>query len=66
MCVDYEDWQRKPEDDFPIPHIDILMDATPDHALFSFRRFLRLQLNSDSLEDQEKTSFITPWRIFCY
>ncbi|RDX67683.1 hypothetical protein CR513_53397, partial [Mucuna pruriens] len=37
MCVDYRDlnW-ASPKDDFPLPHIDILVDNTTHHAYFSF------------------------------
>lgn len=37
MCVDYRDLNKaSPKDDFPLPHIDMLVDATAGHALFSF------------------------------
>ena len=30
MCVDYRDLTRAiPKDDFPLPHIDVLVDNTP-------------------------------------
>ena len=32
MCVDYRDLNRaSPKDDFPLPHIDILIDNTAQH-----------------------------------
>ncbi|XP_019430121.1 PREDICTED: uncharacterized protein LOC109337570, partial [Lupinus angustifolius] len=38
ICVDYRDLNKaSPKDDFPVPHIDVLVDSTADHALFSFR-----------------------------
>ena len=37
MCVDYRDLNREsPKDDFPLPHIDILVDNTAQHKVFSF------------------------------
>ncbi|XP_039038461.1 uncharacterized protein LOC120176012 [Hibiscus syriacus] len=37
MCVDYRDLNRvSPKDNFPLPHIDTLVDNTAGHALFSF------------------------------
>ena len=36
MCVDYQDLNKaSPKDDFPLPHIDILVDNTENHALLS-------------------------------
>ena len=35
MCVDYRDLNRaSPKDNFPLPHIDILVDNTANFALF--------------------------------
>ena len=37
MCVDYRDLNRaSPKDDFPLPHIDTLMDNTATSLLYSF------------------------------
>ena len=37
MCVDYRDLnQASPKDNFPLPHIDILVDNTAKFDLFSF------------------------------
>ena len=37
MCVNYKDLNKaSPKDDFPLPHIDILVDNTANHALLSF------------------------------
>lgn len=37
MCVDYRDLNRaSPKDDFPLPHIDMLVDNTAQHQFFSF------------------------------
>ena len=37
MCVDYRDLNRtSPKDNFPVLHIDTLVDNTAKHSLFSF------------------------------
>ena len=37
MCVDYMDLNRViPKDDFPLSHIDVLVDNTAKHKVFSF------------------------------
>ncbi|RVX11667.1 Retrovirus-related Pol polyprotein from transposon 17.6 [Vitis vinifera] len=37
VCVDYKDLNKaSPKDDFPLPHIDLLVDSTTGHSMFSF------------------------------
>lgn len=37
MCVDYRDLSRaSPKDDFPLPHIDVLVDNIMQISVFSF------------------------------
>ena len=37
MCVDYRDLNKaSPKDNFPLPHIDALVDNTAKHSTFSF------------------------------
>lgn len=37
MCVDYRDLNRaSPKDDFPLPHIDVLVDNTTQFSVFCF------------------------------
>ena len=37
MCVNFRDLKKAyPKDDFPLPHIDVLMDNTAGSALMSF------------------------------
>ena len=56
-----------PKDDFPSPHIDILVDNPTKRALFSFMDgFSRYNQIKMALEDMEKTSFITLWGTYCY
>ncbi|GMI80242.1 hypothetical protein HRI_001693400 [Hibiscus trionum] len=37
MCVDYRDLNKaSPKDNFPLPHIDTIVDNTTGHSWFSF------------------------------
>jgi len=37
MCVDFRDlYLASLKDDFPLPHIDVLVDNTASDAVFSF------------------------------
>ena len=37
MCVDYRDLNKAcPKDDFPLPHIDTLVDSAASSAMYSF------------------------------
>ncbi|KAL6322368.1 hypothetical protein AAG906_007921 [Vitis piasezkii] len=37
VCVDFQDVNKaNPKDDFPLPHIDMLVDSTIDHLMLSF------------------------------
>ena len=68
MCVDFRDLNKaNPKDDFPLPHIDILVDNVAGHALLSFMdEFSGYNEIKMALEDMEKTSFNTPWGTYCY
>ena len=66
--MDYRDLNRaSPKDNFPLPHIDILVDNTANFAMFSFRDGLS-GYNQIKMapKDMEKTTFVTPCRMFCY
>ena len=62
MCVDFRDLNKtSPKYDFPLPHIDILVDNIARHVLLLFMDgFSRYNQIKMALEDMEKTSFITP------
>ena len=68
MCVEFKDLNKaSPKDDFPLPHINILVDNTARHASLSFMdSFLGYNQIKMDPEDMEKTSFITPWGTHCY
>ena len=62
ICVDFTDLNKScPKDPFPLPRIDQLVDATVGHPWMSFldafQGYHQIPL---ALDDQEKTSFITP------
>ncbi|RDY09552.1 hypothetical protein CR513_06056, partial [Mucuna pruriens] len=55
------------KDNFPFPHIDVLVDNTAQHAFFSFMDgFSGYNQILMAEEDWEKTTFVTLWRTFCY
>ena len=62
MCVDFRDLNKaSPKDDFPSPHIDVLVDNIAGHALLSFMDgFLGYNQIKMAPKDMEKTSFTTP------
>ena len=68
MCVDYRDLNRaSPKDDFPLPHIDMLVDNIATSSLYSFMDgFFGYNQIKMAPEDMEKAAFITLWGTFCY
>ena len=68
MCVDNRDLNRaSPKDNFPLPHIDVLVDNIGNFALFSFMEgFSGYNQIKMAPEDMEKTTFVTLWGTFCY
>ena len=68
ICIDFRDLNKAtPKDDYPLPNIDLLIDSTAGHAMFSFMDgysgYNQIKL---AARDQSKTSFTTPWGTFCY
>ena len=68
VCVDFRDLNKAiPKDDFPLPHIDMLVDSTTGHPMLSFMDgFSRYNQILMAPEDMEKTSFITEWGTYYY
>ncbi|RVW66485.1 Retrovirus-related Pol polyprotein from transposon 17.6 [Vitis vinifera] len=59
--------KASPKDDFPLPHIDMLVDSTAGHSMLSFMDgFSGYSQILMAPEDMEKTSFITEWGTYCY
>ena len=68
VCVDYTDLNEAcPKDSFPLPRIDQIVDATARHGIFSFLdAFSRYHQIPMHPLDVEKTTFITPHKLYCY
>ena len=68
VCVDYTDLNEAcPKDNFPLPRIDQIVDASAGHGMLSFSDAFSgyHQIPMHPL-DVEKTSFITPHGLYCY
>ena len=68
LCIDFTDINRAcPKDSFPLPRIDLIVDATAVHELLSFMDAFSCynQISMDH-NDQEKTSFVTGQGTYCY
>src|SRR2546425_3006379 len=68
MCVDYRDLNKaSPKDDFPLPHIDVLIDNAAGKGCYSimdgFSGYNQIKM---AVKDREKTAFITEYGTFCY
>ena len=63
MCVDYRDLNREsPKGDFPLPYIDVFVNNTAQHKVFSFMDgFSGYNQIKMAPEDMEKTTFVTHW-----
>ena len=68
VCVDFRDLNKaNPKDDFPLPHIDLLVDSIVGHLMLSFMDgFSGYNHILMALEDMEKIAFITKWGTYCY
>ena len=56
-----------PKDDFPLPHIDVLVDNTVGSALMSFMDgFSRYNQIKMASKDMTKTTFTIEGGIYCY
>src|SRR3954469_24608179 len=68
MCVDYGPVNKHcPKDHFPLPRIDQIIDSTAGCDLLSFldaySGYNQIRMKE---EDEEHTSFINPYGVFCY
>jgi hypothetical protein len=68
MCIDYTSLNKScPKDEYPMPRICQIIDSTTSCELLSFLdAYLGYHQISLTIDDEEKTSFITPFGIFCY
>ena len=56
-----------PKDGYPLPRIDLLVDATAGHEMLSFMdAFSGYNQILMAEQDQEKTAFITDRGLYCY
>ena len=68
LCIDFIAINRAcPKDSFPLPRIEMIVDATACHELLSFMDIFSgyNQIRMDP-SDQEKTSFVTRKGTYCY
>ena len=68
LYIDFIDVNRAcPKDSFPLPRIDLIMDATSDHELLSFMdAFSGYNHIIMDPSDQENTSFVMGQGTYCY
>ena len=68
LCIDFTNINKAcPKDSFPLPRIDLIVDATAGHELLSFMdAFSGYNQISMDPDDQEKTSFVTAQGTYCY
>ena len=68
LCIDFTDINKAyPKDSFPLPRINLLMDAMASHELLSFMNaFLGYNKIRMDPDDQEKTSFMIGQGTYCY
>jgi hypothetical protein len=67
MCIDFTDLNKAcPKDEFPLPRIDSLVDATTSSELMSLLDYYSRYHQIWMKEDELKTSFITPSGTYCY
>jgi hypothetical protein len=70
MCVDFTDLNKAcKKDDFPLERVDKIVDDAANSEMLSlldmFSGYHQIQIRVRK-EDEEKTSFITPFGTFCF
>ena len=68
MCIDFTDLKKAcPKDNFPLPRIDTLVDQAARSEMLSFldcfSSYHQIWMRK---EDEEFTSFITPFETYCF
>ena len=68
MCVDFKDLNKAcPKDDFPLPHIDVIVGSAASSVMYSFMDgFSGYNQIMMAVIDKIKTAFITKWGTYCY
>jgi hypothetical protein len=68
MCVDFTDLNKAcKKDDFPLERVDKIVDDAANSEMLSlldmFSGYHQIRVHK---EDEEKTSYITPFGTFCF
>ena len=68
MCVDFRVLNKAcPKDDFPLPHIDVIIGSVASSAIYSFMDgFSGYNQIIMVVMDKIKNTFITEWGTYCY
>ena len=68
MCVDFSDLNKAcPKDDFPLPHIDVIVDSAASSAMYSFMDgFSGYNQIMMAVMDKFKNAFIIEWGTYYY
>jgi hypothetical protein len=68
MCIDYTGLNKTcPKDEYLLPHIYQIIDSTISYELLSFLdAYSGYHQIGLAIDDEEKTTFITPFGIYCY
>ncbi|RVX02214.1 Transposon Ty3-I Gag-Pol polyprotein [Vitis vinifera] len=67
VCVDFRDLNKaSPKDDFPLPHIDMLVDSTQVIRCCPLWTIFRVQSDLDGSRGHGENVFITEWGTYCY
>ena len=68
VCVNYTNLNDVyPNDNFPLPQIDQIVDSTVEHGILSFLdAFSRYHQILMFQPDENKTTFVTPHGLYCY
>ena len=68
LCINFTDVNKAcPKDSFPLPRIDLIVDAIAGQELLSFMdAFSGYNQTSMGPDNQEKTSFVTAQGTYCY
>jgi hypothetical protein len=68
MCINYTSLNKAcPKDEYPLPHICQIVDSMASCEVLSFLdAYSGYHQISLAIDDEEKTTFITLFGIFCY
>ena len=68
MCIDFRDLNKAcPKDDFPLPHIDVIVDSAASSTMYSFMDgFSGNNQIMMAVMNKIKTTFIIEWGMYYY